>query len=118
MLCNLFHIFSIQLIEMPLLFVLKKPYIDWANEMYPKNRPITSRAENNIYLVHEKDSNEDVLKWVKRNFNKIFENELNDWCTDEESWPKKRSYKMFSEWFDLEISSMVLDLEEDPIDKD
>ena len=64
------------------------------------------------------DNNEAVLKWIKRNFDKIFINELNDWFTDEDKWPKTRTYKMFSEWFKLEICSMILDLEDYPVTKD
>ena len=64
------------------------------------------------------DNNEAVLKWIKRNFDKIFINELNDWYTDEEKWPQNRTYKIFLEWFDIEICSMVLDLENHQIRKD
>lgn len=96
----------------------KKPYFDWLNQLMPENKPITKNDENNIYLVREMESNEDVLKWVKRKFDLLFINELSDWDTDEEKWPQQRTYKMFSEWFEIEKCSMVLDLEEDPINKE
>ena len=35
---------------------------------------------------------------------------LVDWYTDESLWPKKRSLKMFREWFDIQYHSMVWDL--------
>jgi len=96
----------------------KKPYFDWLNQVMPEEEPINQNDENNIYLVREMESNEDVLKWVKKHFELIFDNELNDWYTDEDKWPQQRTYKMFSEWFEIEICSMVLDLEEDPITKE
>lgn len=96
----------------------KKPFYDWVNSVFKDDDPINEKEENNIYLIREKDSNEQILKWISRNFNKLFENELNDWCTDEDEWPQKRTYKMFREWFDVEICSMVLDLEEFPVTKE
>jgi hypothetical protein len=43
---------------------------------------------------------------------------LNNWHTDEKDWIQKRTYKLFTEWFDIEIHSMILDLEETAITKD
>jgi hypothetical protein len=96
----------------------KEPFFDWLNSVINERKPITNNDENNIYLIHEMDSNEAVLKWIKRNFDKIFINELNDWYTDEEKWPNSRTYKMFSEWFEVEICSVILDLEDYPVTKD
>lgn len=96
----------------------KKPFFEWLNSVFAEKEPIIKNDENNIYLIREMDNIEAVLKWIKRNFNKIFINELNDWHTDEEKWPKKRTYKMFTDWFEVEIFSMVLDLEEYPVTKD
>ena len=95
----------------------KKPFFDWLNELYPES-PINEKEEANIYLIKEKDSNEAIEKWLSRNFNQLFQNELNDWHTDENDWPQKRTYKLFKEWFDFEIHSMVLDLEETEITKE
>lgn len=95
----------------------KKPFFDWLNYLYPES-PINEKEEANIYLIKEKDSNEAIEKWLSRNFDQLFQNELNDWHTDENDWPQKRTYKLFKEWFDFEIHSMVLDLEETEITKD
>ena len=96
----------------------KKPFYDWLNSVFPEDKPTSSKDENNIYLVREMDNNEAVLRWVRKNYEKIFINELNDWYTDEEGWPGNRTYKMFVEWFDIEICSMILDLEDFPVTKD
>lgn len=96
----------------------KKPFFDWVNSIYPDDEPISEKEENNIYLIREMDNNEQALNWIKRNFDALFTNELNDWYTDEIKWPKKRTFKMFSNWFDIEFCSMVLDLEEFDITKD
>jgi len=95
----------------------KRPLFDWVNSVYPGS-PTEAEHEGTVYLVKEKDSNEAIQKWLKKNFDTIFQNELNDWHTDEKNWPQKRTYKQFTEWFDVEIHSMILDLEETPITKD
>lgn len=95
----------------------KEPFYDWLNSVFPEDKPTSSKDENNIYLVREMDNNEAVLKWVRKNYEKIFINELNDWYTDEEEWPDNRTYKMFVEWFEIEICSMILDLEDFPVTK-
>ncbi|MFP4024547.1 MAG: hypothetical protein ACLFVR_08470 [Thiohalospira sp.] len=96
----------------------KQPFFDWLNKIFQDEDPIVISEENNIYLVKEMDSNGLVLEWVKRNYDHIFVNELNDWYTDEKAWPQNRTYKMFSEWFEFEICSMILDLEDYPVTKE
>ena len=96
----------------------KKPFYDWIDSIYPDDDPTVNRKDEfNVYLVQELDSNEEVLRYIKFNFEKIFANELNDWNTDINEWPDRRTLKMFLDWFDLEINSMVLDLEEYEITK-
>ena len=90
----------------------KKPFYSWINSVSPDDKPVNEKDENNIYLIREMDSNEHILRWIKRNFEMIFVNELNDWYANEAKWPESRTYKMFSEWFDVEICSMILDMEE------
>jgi len=99
--------------------IIVKPrqlFFDWLNKLYP-NEPIFSTDENNIYLIKETDDNGKIEKWVKKNFDKLFINELNDRHTDMTDWPMNRTYKMFKEWFDYEITSMIYDLEEFPVTK-
>ncbi len=95
----------------------KKPFYDWVYYLYPES-PVTKKEEANIYLVRERDSNEQTENWLKKNFDKIFQNELNDWHTDTSDWPQKRTFRIFKEWFEYEIHSMILDLEETEIIKD
>ena len=35
--------------------------------------------------------------------------ELDGWYADESLWPKKRDYRTFRAWFDVEWHSMVFD---------
>ena len=93
----------------------KQPLLNWINALYPDMTE--DGSETTVYLVKNRNAYEDTEKWLKRNFGNIFENELNDRHTDENDWPQKRTYKLFKEWFDTDIHTMVLDIEESPIRK-
>ena len=54
-------------------------------------------------------------KGISENYETLFKNELEGWYTDENSWPQKRDYKTFNEWFDVECHSVILDLVGDEI---
>jgi len=95
----------------------KQPFLDWINNIYPES-PLEKPEEGNIYLVREKDFIEEVERWLKRNFDEIFQNELNDWHTDQNDWPQKRTLKKFTQWFDYEIHTMILDIEDTIIKKE
>ena len=94
----------------------KKPFFDWVNAIDDTDK-IEEVDENNIYLIREMDSNFDVQEWINDNYEALFANELNDWYTDESLWPKDRTHELFSEWFKVEIHSMILDLEDFPVTK-
>lgn len=96
----------------------KSPFYEWLNKILKGEHSIPDREENNIYLIREMDSNEDIKNWIEKNFDRLFVNELNDWYTDEAGWPANRTYRMFCDWFDVEVHSMVLDLEEFSVTKD
>jgi hypothetical protein len=93
----------------------KQSLLNWINALYP-DLP-EDGSETAVYLVKERDSYDDTEKWLRRNFKNIFENELNGRHQDEDDWPPKRTYKLFTEWFDTEIHTIVEDIEEGPIRK-
>jgi hypothetical protein len=95
----------------------KQALFDWVNSIYPED-PVEFISEGTVYLIKEKDSNIAIENWLKRNFDQIFANELNNWHTDENDWPQKRTYSQFKAWFDVEIHSMILDLEEGEVWKE
>jgi hypothetical protein len=92
----------------------RKPLFDWMNKLYP-DVPVYEQEESSIYLVHETD--EYFQDWLKINYDWIFQSELENWHTNENDWPQKRTYKMFMQWFDVDICTMVYDMEHGPIYK-
>lgn len=91
-----------------------QPFLDWCTHLYPKDTDVMD--ETNTYLVS--DDVENVDAWLKNNFDKLFVLELEAWHTNKKEWPQKRSYKMFKQWFQVDISTMVYDLEKEPVSKE
>ena len=91
----------------------QQPFLDWYAKLYPEDDFEEDIKETNIYLID--DTIDDVEKWLKKKFDKFFMMELDDWHTNKKEWPQKRNYKMFNLWFQVEISSMVYDLEKNPV---
>ena len=91
-----------------------QPFIDWHNTIYP-NSPIdySDFEEPNIYLIN--DDIDDLEGWLTKNFDRFFMMELEGWHLDEKEWPQKRNYKMFKLWFQVEVSTMIYDVERRPI---
>ena len=55
--------------------------------------------------------------WLKRNFDYIFIEQLDQWATDENEWPQNRTLKMFKEWFEYNKNTMVAKILFEPIGK-
>jgi hypothetical protein len=91
-----------------------KPLFDWVNSIYPEESADTN-TEPNIYLINEGIDN--IEGWLKKEFERFFSLELFAWHSDENDWPQKRTYKMFRQWFSVDISTMVYDMENEPIIK-
>ena len=97
----------------------KEPFIKWINETDPPedDPEITLDMVNEdrtVYLISEEDG-ENLERWISLNYKVLFENELEDWITDESYWPKKRSKKLFHEWIEIECHTMLIDTGEGPI---
>ena len=96
----------------------KDPAVRWINEAdpypYEDDLGVTAESVNHertVYLVSDEDGDGDqaVSRWVKRNFKALFETELESWYTDPDLWPKKRTFKLFQQWFAVECHSMLID---------
>jgi hypothetical protein len=91
----------------------KQSYVDWANSIDddgPTTTLETARSSPTIYLVHEHDGtslHELIDQWY---WEAIFDLELVSWMRDTSTWPESRSAEMFSEWFDIELVTELVDL--------
>ena len=51
---------------------------------------------------------------IEARFEDIFAAELADWCEDESEWPDLDA-DIFNEWFDIQLSTVITDLEHEPL---
>lgn len=93
----------------------QQPFFDWINSLYP-DEEIIEIDRPNIYLVD--DGIDDLEKWLQKKFDKLFMKQLFDWHTNKKDWPQKRNFKMFKQWFQIDVSDMVFDLENLPVFKE
>ena len=96
--------------------VAKQPFFDWANAVFPGTTPIQPEhmiehfsflIDNELLLDNPKDT-------LRKYWKAIFAQLLNGACTDPDTWPKL-SWKLFTLWFDCHFSSMVFDLQDEPL---
>jgi hypothetical protein len=98
-----------------IVLTLQQPFIDWAKE-YTMFLEEEDAQQSKIYLVN--DEFDDLEKWLKKNFDKFFTMELEEWHDNKKNWPQRRTYKMFNQWFQVNLSSEIFDMEEMPITKE
>lgn len=101
----------------------RQPFLDWIRTVEPEFGATTTldslNEDGDAFLIpHEPviDGKEDAVAWIEKRWKGFFEKKLADWYTDESLWPKKRTLKMFREWFAIEYRSMVWDLDTTPLE--
>ncbi len=110
---------TIEMVQRSAMFLMpKQPFIDWVNATYPDDTPINLKTcEGELYLLPDFDELKQMESWLIRNFDNIFIEQLDQWYTDETGWPQNRTLKMFKEWFDYRMNTMVWDTLIEPIGK-
>ena len=98
---------------------IKKPFIDWIKYIDPAVDFLEEKHDSKtVYLLPEGSDNGRWERYLKKNFNTIFEQELEAWFTDPKLWSKDRSWKVFNEWLDYEMHSIIFDTVNEPIEKE
>jgi len=90
----------------------KQPFLNWAAALDESGLVPDVVGERTVYLVPEFDSDEEGKEVLKHIYGEIFERELNGWDTDPASWPQNRDFRIFQEWFSIELHSVVEDVVE------
>jgi hypothetical protein len=84
--------------------------LEWINSC-PNDRATTIaevQREPTVYLIPQGRAKPE--SYIRRHYRAMFEEELNSWYTDPEMWPKDLSFKTFTKFFTIHVSSMVFDL--------
>ena len=95
----------------------KEPFLHWLNSLpdpvkYTMNEV---NADQSAFLLPEYEADDKKENLLKKYFKQIFEEKLNGWWQNPDTWPSKRDLKTFKEWFDVEFHSVVFDLVDKPI---
>jgi hypothetical protein len=95
----------------------KDPAVRWINEADPSpdGHEITLtdvNEERTVYLIDDRigEDPRSLERWLRKNYEDLFERELEDWYTDPKLWPKERSLALFHAWFDVELHTVLIDL--------
>jgi hypothetical protein len=104
----------------------KAPFVDWikAADPVPSNATITfedAREEPSAFLIPTDDADDPDQpgkRWIQRNWKAVFEQLLGDWYVDPDLWPRNRTLKMFRDWCEVRIHTVVLDYADTPLEYD
>lgn len=93
-----------------LILKCREPFLKWLEKADPSAQVTLEQVneDRTVYLISDEDA-EDIGEWLLENFETLFEDELEGWYRDENTWPQQRDFNTFKEWFDVEVHSVVLD---------
>lgn len=75
------------------------------------------QADSNSYLVRPCETADEVWDEIESRYEQLFAAELADWCEDESLWPDLDP-DIFGEWFDIQLSTVLTDLEQEPLGRE
>lgn len=101
----------------------KQPFLDWLKGLPDPVDPSMTLEDLNedrtIYLTPERVDgydDEPYAHLLPLTFEYIFETRLEAWWRDRKDWPAfEKMGDLFEDWFDVELHSMVLDANDEPI---
>jgi len=103
-----------------IILIPKQPYADWANSIDDGPRFEISEANDNltVFLGPDLDTVEEIDAFVTKHFQLFFGHWLFGWSTDPAQWPQRRTRRMFRDWFEVRIHTMVEDVVDAPYELD
>ncbi len=91
-------------------------FLDWLISLDEEEFTLEQVASDaTAYLVPLVDCSDQLANRVADFWEQIFEDQLEEWSTDETTWPSPRSLSMFQRWFDVQLHATVIDLADLPI---
>ena len=91
--------------------VPRAPYAAWAASLgRPSVEPHELEMFRTVYLVDDVEDL-DPEEVLRRHWREVFEHELFAWIEERSTWPKRRTYEMFCEWFEVNVVDHVVKLD-------
>lgn len=99
----------------------RQPFLDWLKSLPggldEQLELVQLRGDCNALLIPAADDYDSAEDFVRQHYHSLFAAELADWCEDEAFWPALTP-ALFTEWFDVEIHSVLTDLVEQPLERE
>ncbi|UDM15699.1 VacJ [Vogesella sp. XCS3] len=99
----------------------RQPFLDWLKSLPggldEQLELVQLRGDCNALLIPAADDYDSAEDFVRQHYHSLFSAELADWCDDESFWPELTPV-LFTEWFDVEIHSVLTDLVEQPLERE
>ena len=93
-------------------------FVDWVNSVDDAAEEEVTledvQADLSTFLIPEIADDDEFEVYLYNCYEVIFEEALAGWYDDPSVWPEI-SFDLFLEWFDIEMSTMIADLSEDPL---
>lgn len=96
----------------------KSPFNEWLKSIEAENQNYNIEYNSDINLLPDFEEEQQIENWLKRNFDKIFCDQMNNWYTNESLWIKNRTFKMFKQYFNYSMHLMIWDTSDKPIEKE
>ncbi len=93
-------------------------FLDWLYEADPTSVEMSLedlQREPTIYLLPESGSEQQARTHLRKRCEEIFKEQLDGWYRLPSSWPKRRDFDAFSQWFQWSIHSDIIDLCHGPL---
>lgn len=96
--------------------------VEWLNNVQAGPRE-TYQAQAgdddlHVFLVPEFDSADEGRDWLEENCEPFIRYVLEDWCADEDVWPKSLDWELFQKFFEYTIQTIVTDTVDDDYDEE
>ncbi|MDC7718198.1 VacJ [Vogesella sp. DC21W] len=99
----------------------RQPFLDWLKSLPggldEQLELVQLRGDCNALLIPAADDYDSAEDFVRQHYHSLFAAELADWCEDEAFWPALTP-ALFTDWFDVEIHSVLTDLVEQPLERE
>jgi hypothetical protein len=102
----------------------RQPFVDWMNTLSnpPKDHPAWTLEDANahpeVFLVREYDHDTDFMERFNRHKSGHFQRMMEGWARSESECHKDMSAAEFDKWFEVVWSPMVMDLEDNEIERE
>jgi hypothetical protein len=112
-----------QIINRDLLVITpKQACVDWANalgeEFELQMEDMSGHDAASTFLIPEFEDEEEALEWMEEGAEGWFSLLLMEWTDDRTKWPEDLGWENLNNFFHVNYQSMVMDLVNEPIEKD